>query len=107
MTITEFHQAVMAALAVDPDEEVLQGLAGQAQQLGDMVGWADDIIDKDSRVSDAFHDLQARARAQHEATKDGNVAILHDAIGELMAAILRHDEDLRPSSDYDDDSGVV
>ena len=107
MTITEFHQAVMEALAVDPDEEVLQDLAGQAQQLGDMVGWADDIIDKDSRVSDAFHDLQTRARTQHDATKDDNVAILHDAIGTLMGAILRHDEDLKPSTDSDDDSGVM
>ena len=107
MTVTEFHQAVMAALAAEPDEETLQGLAGQAQQLGDMVGWADDIIDKEGRVSDAFMDLQARAKSQHEATKDGNVAILHDAIGELMVAILRHDEDLKPSTDSDDDSGVV
>lgn len=107
MTITEFHQAVLEALAAKPDEEALQGLAGQAQQLGDMVGWADDIIDKEGRVSDAFHDLQARARSRHEATNDANVAILHDAIGELMVAILRHDEDLKPSTDSDDDSGVM
>jgi len=107
MTITEFHQAVMNALAAEPDEEILQDLAGEAQQLGDMVGWADDIIDQDERVSDAFHDLQARAKAQHEATKDDNVAILHDAIGALMVAILQHDDDLKPSTDTDDDSGVL
>ncbi|NOR40028.1 MAG: hypothetical protein GQ537_02310 [Gammaproteobacteria bacterium] len=107
MTITEFHQAVMEALAAEPDEETLQGLASQAQQLGDMVGWAGDIIDKEGRVSDAFRDLQARARTQHEATNDGNVAILHDAIDGLMVAILRHDEDLKPSTDSDDDSGVM
>jgi hypothetical protein len=97
----------MAALATEPDEETLQGLTGEAQQLADMVGWADDIIDKDCRVSDAFMDLQARARARHEVSNDGNVAILHDVLGELMAAILKHDEDLRPSSDSDDDSGVL
>ncbi len=107
MTITEFHEAVMAALAAEPDEEVLQDLSDSAQQLADMVGWADDIIDKDNRVSDAFHDLQARARAQHEATKDNNVAVLHDAIGALMVAIIRHDEDLTSSTDVDDDSGVL
>ena len=97
----------MNALAAEPDEEILQDLAGEAQQLGDMVGWADDIIDQDERVSDAFHDLQARAKAQHEATKDDNVAILHDAIGALMVAILQHDDDLKPSTDTDDDSGVL
>ena len=48
----------MAALAVEPDKEVFEDLAEQAQQLSDMVGWADDIIDKDERVSDAFWDLQ-------------------------------------------------
>lgn len=107
MTITEFHQAVMTALAAEPDEEILQGLAGDAQQLADMVGWADDIINKDDRVSDAFLDLQARAKTQHEASKNEDVAILHDAIGDLMVAIIRHDEDLTPSPDSDDDSGVV
>ncbi len=107
MTITEFHQAVMAALAAEPDKEILQDLAGEAQQLADMVGWADDIIDQEERVSDAFHDLQARARKQHEATKDDNVAALHDAIGALMVSILQHDDDLKQSTDTDDDSGVL
>ena len=107
MTITEFHQAAMAALAAEPNEEILQGLAGDAQGLADMVGWADDIIDKGDRVSDAFLDLQARAKTQFEASKDENVAILHDAIGDLITAIIRHDEDLRPSTDTDDDSGVL
>ncbi len=97
----------MAALAAEPDEEILQDLAGEAQQLADMVGWADDVIDKGDQVSDAFWDLQARAKTQYEASKDENVAILHDAIGDLMTAIIRHDEDLTPSTDADDDSGVL
>lgn len=107
MTIKEFHQAVMAALAAEPDDEILQNLAGEAHQLADMVGWADDIINKDDRVSDAFLDLQARAKAYYEASKNENVAVLHDAIGNLMVAIIRHDDDLVPSTDSDEDSGVV
>ncbi len=107
MTITEFHQAVMAALGVEPDAEVLQGLSDEAQQLADMVGWADDIIDKDDSVSDAFTDLQARAKTYYEACKHEDVAILHDAIGDLMVAIIKHDNDLNPSTDGDDDSGVL
>ena len=107
MTITEFHQAVMAALAAEPDQEVLQGLSDEAQQLADMVSWADDIIDKDDRVSDALTGLHARAKTYYEACKHEDVAILHDAIGDLIVAIIRHDEDLNPSSDGDDDSGVL
>lgn len=107
MTITEFHRLVVAALAAEPNEDTLIELAKEAQQLSDMVGWADGLIDKEGRVSDAFMKLQAQARTQHEATNDANLAILHDAIGELMVAILRHDEDLKPSTDSDDDSGVM
>jgi len=97
----------MAALAAESDEEILQNLAGEARQLADMVGWADDIIDKNDRVSDAFMDLQARAKTRYEASKSEDVAVLHDAIGDLMIAITRHDDDLRPSTDTDDDSGVL
>ncbi len=107
MNVSEFHQAVMAALAVEPDKEVFEDLAGEALQLADMVGWADDIIDKDERVSDAFWDLQKRAKAYYNACKREEVAVLHDRIGDLMVSIIKHDEDLDPSTDVDDDSGVV
>ena len=97
----------MAALAAEPDAEILQGLTVNAQQIADMVGWADDVIDKDDRVSEAFAGLQARAKTYYEACKHEDVAVLHDAIGDLMVAIIRHDEDLTPSTDGDDDSGVL
>ena len=106
-TVTEFHRMAVAALAAEPDELILKDLAKQAQQLADMVGWADGIIDKDGRVSEAFIQLQAQARLQHETTGDQNVAILHDALGDLLAAIFRHDEDLIPSSYEDDDSAEL
>ena len=107
MTITEFHQAVMEALAVEPDKDTLQDLTGEAHHIADMVGWADDIINKDDRVSDAFLALQERAKTYYEACKHEDVALLHDAIGDLMVAIIRHDEDLTPSTDGDEDSGVL
>ena len=97
----------MAALAVEPDNQVFEDLADEAQQLADMVGWADDIIDKDERVSDAFWDLQKRAKAYYDACKHEGVAVLHDRIGDLMVSIIKHDEDLDPSTDADDDSGVI
>jgi hypothetical protein len=102
MTISEFHRLAMAALAAEPDETVLIDLAKEAQQLSDMVGWADGIIDQEGRVTEALDGLRAQARAQHEAGSDNSVAILHDALGNLLAAIYQHDEDLTSSSDTDD-----
>lgn len=104
MNISEYHRAVVAALATEPDELVMKDLSKQAQHLADMVGWADGIIDKDGRVSEAFIQLQAQARSQYDTTGNENVAILHDALGGLLAIIFQHDEDLRPSSNKDDDS---
>lgn len=106
MTISEYYRLVVEALAAEPDETVLIELANQAQQLSDMVGWADGIIDKDGLVSEAFTDLQAQARLKHEATGDKNIAILHDAVDSLLVAIFRHDEDFRPTTDDDDDIAV-
>ena len=104
MTISEFHSAAMAAIASDPGELVLKELIIQAGELSDMVGWAEGIIDKDGQVSEAFIHLQAQARLRHEATGDENIAILHDAVGVMLAVIYQHDEDLTPSTDNDGDS---
>lgn len=104
MTVNEFHRAAVAALAKEPDMVVLKNLAKQAEQLADMVGWADGVIDKNGSVSDAFIQLQAQARLRHESSGDENLAIFHDALGNLVAAIFQHDEDLRPSSSHDDDN---
>ncbi len=104
MTVTDFHRAALAALAAEPNEIVFKELAKQAEQLADMVGWADGIIDKDGKVSDAFMQLQTQARSRYEATGDENIAILHDALGILLAAVFQHDEDLKPSSSNDGDN---
>jgi len=104
MNISKLHSDARAALAGEPDPAILMDLVKQAQQLSDMVGWADGIIDRDGRVSEAFIQLQAQARKQHETTGDENVAIFHDALGDLLAAIFRHDEDVMPSAKDADDS---
>ena len=104
MTIVEFHDAAMDALKNDPDEIILMDLTKLAYELCDMVGWADSIIDKDDKVSNAFDHLISLARAQHEATKNQHVAALHDAIGALLSAIYKHDNDLTPSKVENDDS---
>lgn len=104
MTIVEFHDAAMDALKNDPNPIILQDLVKQADELCDMVGWADSIIDKDNKVSDAFDHLKSLAQAQHEATTNQHVAVLHDAISDLLSAIYKHDNDLTPSKVENDNS---
>jgi hypothetical protein len=105
MTIVEFHQAAMEALSGDPNNIVLKDLTKQAHELADMVGWADSIIDKEYKVSDAFTVLKDRARVKYESTSNKHVAILHDAVNDLLSEIYRHDNDLTPSTfDDNDDS---
>ena len=104
MTITEFHRAAMDALKNDPNPIILQDLTKQAKELCDMVSWAESVIDKEDKVSDAFDHLKSLAQAQFEATKNQHVAVFHDAISDLLSAIYKHDNDLTPSKVENDDS---
>ncbi len=106
MTIVEFHQTAMEALAGELDNTVLTDLVKQAHEISDMVGWADSIIDKEDKVSNAFAVLKDKARAKYESTSNENVAIFHDAINDLLSAIYRHDNDLTPST-FSDNSDTV
>lgn len=95
----------MKALSGDPNNIVLMDLIKQAHELTDMVGWADSVIDKEDKVSDVFTVLKDRARAKYESTSNKNIAILHDAVNDLLSEIYRHDNDLTPSTfDDNDDS---
>ena len=45
-----------------------------------------------------------RIGKKFEATKNQHVAVLHDAISDLLSAIYKHDNDLTPSKVENDDS---
>lgn len=95
----------MKALSGDPNNIVLMDLTKQAHEISDMVSWADSIIDKENKVTEAFTVLKDRARAKYESTSNKNIAILHDAVNDLLSEIYRHDDDLTPSTfDDNDDS---
>lgn len=105
MTIVEFHQAAMKALSGDPNNIVLMNLTKQAHEISDMVSWAEGIIDKENKVSEAFTVLKDKARAKYKSTSNENIAIFHDSVNDLLSEIYRHDNDLTPSTfDDNDDS---
>jgi hypothetical protein len=103
VNISSLHRDAHAALSGEPDKTELRRLANMAWHFSDMVGWASGVIDREGRVRRAFSELRAEARKRFEADQNPDVAALHDAIADLIDAIARHDRDLRPSGNDDDD----
>ncbi len=100
MTLTELVQGVQRLLAGEGSDEA-HLLAREALRLTDMIGWATGLIDPQSKIDDRLELLQQRLRARHTAQPQDEIAILHDALGDLRNAIARHDRDLGGESDDD------
>ena len=106
MTLTELHAAISTALSRASDSTPLRGLAMELERIADMTGWATGPIDPDGRVAAAFELLKVQARVRFDESRSPEMAQLHDALGDLLIAIARHDDDLNPdsASDSEDDS---
>ena len=96
MNLSELHSAVSKALAQMPEPVHLRSLAGEAERMADMTGWAIGPIDPQGRIAAAFELLKLQARARFEETQSHDMAQLHDALGDLIKAIVSHDDDLDP-----------
>lgn len=103
MNVSSLHRDALAALSGEPDKSELRRLADMAWHFAEMVGWAPGVIDRDGLVQHAFGELRAAARKRFETDQSPEVAALHDAIADLIDAIARHDKDLLPSGNDDDD----
>jgi len=103
VNIASLHRDAMQALTGELDKQEVHRLTNMASHFADMVGWAPGVIDPDGQVHSAFGDVQAAARKRFEADQNPDVAALHDAIADLIDAVARHDKDLTPSQDDDDD----
>jgi hypothetical protein len=83
--------------ADSPDPAAAPALARAAADLADMVGWAAGPIDADGRFAGRLGGLLARLRDAHAAGADPGIAALHDALGALGDAVVRHDRDITES----------
>ena len=102
MNPVELLQAVERYLDA-PDAAALPVLTQAATDLADMVGWAPGPIDPEGLLNVRFLTLQESLRERYSARPDASVAGLHDALGALGDAIVRHDLDLTSRHDADDD----
>ncbi|MFZ0256306.1 MAG: hypothetical protein WAN46_11795 [Gammaproteobacteria bacterium] len=103
MNVARLHRDAVAALSGEPGKGEWRRLANMAWHFADMVGWATGVIDRDGQLQRAFGELTVVARRRFQANHDPDVAALHDAIADLIDAIARHDRELMPSGNDDDD----
>lgn len=103
MNLRDLHDAARAALEETPNRAQLQRAAGMALHMAEMVGWAPGLIDPRGDVNQALDEIRSASRARFEADPNPGLATLHDALADLMDAIARHDRDLDPCGQRDDD----
>jgi len=102
MTLNELYSEMRAALEGDVDAATIDRLTSETSRYASTVGWAEGVVDKDGRITEAFDKLREIAQAKYEQTRNSDAASLHDALAGLVLAIRVHDEDVDPSPDNED-----
>jgi hypothetical protein len=102
MNLPELYRTVQAALDGERDALALERLARRAAELADLTTWAPGAIDPHGQAVSISLALEAQIRGLYAEHSDPALAELHDALAELRAAILKHDDDLRPRRDEDE-----
>jgi hypothetical protein len=103
MTAAELHREVGSALDGPVDGARLSRLAVETRRLADMVGWAPGAIDPDGHVVGRFEGLRATAMVGYKRSGEQPLALIHDALADLITAIVRHDRDLDAGDENGDD----
>lgn len=102
MTLNELYREMRIAMDTPIDAAQVDLLTKEADRFASTVSWAQGVIDKDGRITEAFDALREMAKAKFQQNRDPNIAALHDSIGDLILAIRNHDEDIDPSEDNED-----
>jgi hypothetical protein len=102
MELQAFLEAVDTALSGIGNPAAMDRLRMRAQQMADMTGWAPGVIDPEGRLDVVLARLQDRAKLLYAEGSAALVAELHDALGDLRAAIVRHDADVTGHGAEDD-----
>lgn len=102
MTLDELYSEMLEALEGSVDAAGIDRLTAEATRYASTVGWADGVIDKDGRIIEAFGKLRDTAQDVFEQTSDSGIASLHDALANLVLAVIMHDEDVDPSPNNED-----
>lgn len=105
MTLPELYRAVRE-LIQNPTAHSAQLLCVEAQKIADMTSWAPGVIDPKGQAQAMSMELEQQLRKLYEQNRDQAIAELHDALCDVRAAIARHDDDLRPRRDDEDEDDM-
>ncbi|MBI3545655.1 MAG: hypothetical protein HY081_03545 [Gammaproteobacteria bacterium] len=103
MSIAELMRAIAAAIQAEGPAARYAQLALNTEALADMVSWANGAIDPETKLDDHLNTLQQQLHQLHDQAPDSALASLHDALGDLRNAIMRHDRDLKITGADDED----
>lgn len=81
-----------------------EALAREAENLADMVSWAQGPIDPQGQWLERLAKLQDDLMVQHDKTNDVALMVLNDTLMRLGRAIAQHDADLANGHAAEDDS---
>ncbi|MGH8671867.1 MAG: hypothetical protein ACREUA_07505 [Burkholderiales bacterium] len=98
MKLPELCRAVDIALSGHCSTDQLKQLTKSAAELSALCGWAAGVIDPEAHFEEICIQLESKAAALYERSREPAVAELHHTLVELRATVARHDEDLRGES---------
>lgn len=104
MKLDDLFRAVNTVAQTGGSAAQCEALAREAENLADMVGWAQAEIDPQGHFLDRLAKLQGDIQERFNQTQDGALVILNDKLTRLGQAIARHDDDLTAGSDAEEDS---
>lgn len=105
MQLTELLRAIGVVAETGGDPARCEALAREAENLADMVGWADGPIDPGGQWLERLAMLQDDLQRRHAQSGNTVLIVLHDALTRLGRAIARHDDDLDARNADGDDGG--
>jgi hypothetical protein len=94
MNLAELLRAINLLVQNGGTGQQFEALAAKAENLADMVHWADGSIDAQGHWLDRLATLQDDLQLVLDQTKEPAIAVLNDRLTHLGRAIAKHDNDL-------------
>ena len=105
MKLTELFRAVSVLAQTGGSGQQHEALAREAENLADMVGWANGPIDPQGQWLARLAALQDDLLQRQQQTQEPGIALLNDSLSRLGQAIARHDDDFDETGDTGEDAG--
>lgn len=104
MNLADLLRAVNTVAQTGGNAAQCEALAREAENLADMVGWAQGPIDPQGQWLERLATLQDDLLVHYRNTNEVALLILNDTLTRLGRMIARHDSDLTSGHAGDDDS---